>query len=96
MGKGSKQPENGVRLQSVYTWEEIKEHDSRTDKWIVVNQKVYDISNFMKRHPGGARVIGAYGGQDATVGQFINIKSCFCVCFKITSEKKKKTMVQRY
>ena len=67
MGKGSKKLENGVDLQNIYTWEDVKEHDKNNDKWIVLDGKIYNISNFMKRHPGGARVIGGYGGQDATV-----------------------------
>ena len=67
MGKGCKRQENGVHLQKMFTLEEIKEHDKKDDKWIVIHGKVYDISNFMKKHPGGARVIGSYGGQDATV-----------------------------
>lgn len=33
----------------------------------MVDRKVYDVSKFAKRHPGGSRVIGHYAGQDATV-----------------------------
>lgn len=66
MGKGSKKLENGVNLQNNYSWDDVKEHDKKNDKWLVIDGKVYNISNFMKKHPGGARVIGAYGGQDAT------------------------------
>ena len=75
MGKGSKKLENGIDLQNIYTWEDVKEHDQNNDKWIVLDGKIYNISNFMKKHPGGARVIGAYGGQDATVS-YILIHVC--------------------
>ncbi|NXF26295.1 FADS1 desaturase, partial [Rhodinocichla rosea] len=34
--------------------------------WLVVDRKVYDVSQFSKRHPGGSRVISHYAGQDAT------------------------------
>ena len=71
MGKGSKKLENGIDLQNIYTWEDVKEHDQNNDKWIVLDGKIYNISNFMKKHPGGARVIGAYGGQDATVSYIL-------------------------
>ncbi|XP_067902273.1 acyl-CoA (8-3)-desaturase-like isoform X2 [Heterodontus francisci] len=50
----------------VFTWEEVQKHCTRTDRWLVIHRKVYDISEFSKRHPGGARVIGHYAGQDAT------------------------------
>ncbi|NXS30124.1 FADS1 desaturase, partial [Pomatostomus ruficeps] len=34
--------------------------------WLVIDRKVYDVSKFSKRHPGGSRVISHYAGQDAT------------------------------
>ncbi|NWV57880.1 FADS1 desaturase, partial [Daphoenositta chrysoptera] len=34
--------------------------------WLVIDRKVYDVSEFSKRHPGGTRVISHYAGQDAT------------------------------
>ncbi|XP_078405189.1 acyl-CoA (8-3)-desaturase-like isoform X2 [Cetorhinus maximus] len=49
-----------------FTWEEVQKHCTRSDRWLVIHRKVYDISEFSKRHPGGARVIGHYAGQDAT------------------------------
>jgi cytochrome b involved in lipid metabolism len=69
MGKGGKKVENGSEQTSVksFTWEEIKTHNKRTDSWIVLDGKVYNVTNFMKKHPGGARVLSSYGGQDATV-----------------------------
>nr|AWC67986.1 fatty acid desaturase 6 [Sinonovacula constricta] len=67
MGKGGQKAENGVKSSTkVYTWDEIREHDNKDDKWIVIHGKVYNVSNWMKKHPGGGRVIGSYGGQDAT------------------------------
>ncbi|XP_072322468.1 acyl-CoA (8-3)-desaturase-like isoform X3 [Scyliorhinus torazame] len=49
-----------------FTWEEVQRHCTRSDRWLVIRRKVYNISDFSKRHPGGARVIGHYAGQDAT------------------------------
>ncbi|NXG78033.1 FADS1 desaturase, partial [Baryphthengus martii] len=34
--------------------------------WLVIDRKVYDVSKFSKRHPGGSRVLSHYAGQDAT------------------------------
>ncbi|NXI24933.1 FADS1 desaturase, partial [Sterrhoptilus dennistouni] len=34
--------------------------------WLVIDRKVYDVTQFSRRHPGGSRVIGHYAGQDAT------------------------------
>jgi fatty acid desaturase 2 (delta-6 desaturase) len=64
MGKGGDPvPENGVRSLS---WDEVRQHDKKNDKWIVIDGAVYDISNFARKHPGGERIIGHYAGQDAT------------------------------
>uniref|UniRef100_A0A8C9WJ82 Fatty acid desaturase 2 n=1 Tax=Scleropages formosus TaxID=113540 RepID=A0A8C9WJ82_SCLFO len=53
----------GSRL---YTWTEVQQHCQRSDQWLVIDRKVYDISEWVKRHPGGHRVIGHYAGEDAT------------------------------
>lgn len=50
-----------------FSWEEIQKHNLRTDKWLVIDRKVYNITKWSSRHPGGHRVIGHYAGEDATV-----------------------------
>uniref|UniRef100_A0A8C2JTD7 Fatty acid desaturase 2 n=1 Tax=Cyprinus carpio TaxID=7962 RepID=A0A8C2JTD7_CYPCA len=49
-----------------YTWEEVQKHTKSGDQWIVVERKVYNVSQWVKRHPGGMRIIGHYAGEDAT------------------------------
>ncbi|KAM3854418.1 acyl-CoA (8-3)-desaturase-like isoform 3-T3 [Vipera latastei] len=50
-----------------FSWDEIKTYSSQApERWLVIDRKVYDISQFHKRHPGGSRVISHYAGQDAT------------------------------
>ncbi|RXN10819.1 fatty acid desaturase 2 [Labeo rohita] len=51
---------------STYTWEEVQKHTKSGDQWIVVERKVYNVSQWVKRHPGGRRIIGHYAGEDAT------------------------------
>ena len=66
MGKGGDL--NGVnRNNETFSWEEVKRHTGKDDKWLVINGNIYDITNFSKRHPGGARIISHFAGQDATV-----------------------------
>jgi L-lactate dehydrogenase (cytochrome) len=36
------------------------------DCWIVIEGSVFDVSEFMKRHPGGRWIILAQAGKDAT------------------------------
>ena len=51
-------------VQRYYTWSQIKESGN---KWIVINDTVYDISKFYKKHPGGERLMLNHVGQDVTV-----------------------------
>merc|ERR1711924_325348 len=37
------------------------------DVWIIVNNKVIDVSEFVKTHPGGEAAIMAFAGKDASV-----------------------------
>ena len=66
MGKGERGADDA---DQVYTWDEVRKHDLSTDKWIVINDDVYDITEWAKRHPGGFRIISHYAGQDATVSE---------------------------
>jgi fatty acid desaturase 2 (delta-6 desaturase) len=49
-----------------FTWEEIRRHSTKTDRWFVIDNRVYDISKWLK-HPGGQMVLNHYAGQDASV-----------------------------
>lgn len=49
------------------TRKEVQSHNNKESKWIIIDNKVYDITSFSKRHPGGARVISHAAGEDATV-----------------------------
>ncbi|ORY92010.1 Oxidoreductase, molybdopterin-binding domain-containing protein, partial [Syncephalastrum racemosum] len=50
----------------VYSLAEVEKHTSDTDCWIIVNDKVYDCTPFLKDHPGGASSILITGGTDTT------------------------------
>jgi predicted heme/steroid binding protein len=47
-------------------------HTSRDDCWVAVRGRVFDVSQFLSRHPGGAGVLLGTAGQDGTdvFGQF--------------------------
>lgn len=44
--------------QTLLSHEEIKKHGSANDCWVILHSKVYDVTDFVKEHPGGA------GGMD--------------------------------
>ncbi|KAI0821419.1 glyoxylate dehydrogenase [Irpex lacteus] len=51
---------------NVLTGPQVAEHASRESCWIIVHGKVYDVTEFLDEHPGGARIILKYAGKDAT------------------------------
>eukprot|EP00467_Chlorarachnion_reptans_P022930 CAMPEP_0114527256 /NCGR_PEP_ID=MMETSP0109-20121206/23509_1 /TAXON_ID=29199 /ORGANISM="Chlorarachnion reptans, Strain CCCM449" /LENGTH=567 /DNA_ID=CAMNT_0001709189 /DNA_START=1 /DNA_END=1704 /DNA_ORIENTATION=+ len=46
--------------------EEVARHNREGDAWIVVDEKVYDVSDFLDAHPGGRLVILKEAGKDAS------------------------------
>jgi len=50
-----------------YTRDEVAKHDSRQDAWIIVEGKVYDITDYVDDHVGGLAILRNAGG-DATEG----------------------------
>ncbi|XP_053515223.1 fatty acid desaturase 2-like protein FADS2B [Artibeus jamaicensis] len=51
---------------NLYSWQEIQRHNQEADQWLVINRKVYDVTSWADRHPGGRRVLNHYAGEDAT------------------------------
>jgi cytochrome b involved in lipid metabolism len=49
-----------------FTWEEIRRHSTKKDRWFVIDNRVYDVTKWLK-HPGGQMVLNHYAGQDASV-----------------------------
>lgn len=50
-----------------YTLAQVAEHNSASDCWAAVDGKVYDLTGWVGRHPGGAQRILNLCGTDATV-----------------------------
>jgi cytochrome b involved in lipid metabolism len=53
--------------ETLYSWKEVEKHSSKTDCWVVINDYVYNLTNFKRTHPGGTKLIDHFAGQDATV-----------------------------
>lgn len=53
-------------MANTYTWDEVQQHTSHGDLWLVIDRKVYDVSRWMDEHPGGPEVLLQEAGRDAT------------------------------
>ena len=49
-----------------YTLEEVSEHNNEKSLWLVVDGKVYDVTSFLEKHPGGRNAFLKYAGKDVT------------------------------
>ncbi|KAJ6654123.1 hypothetical protein lerEdw1_007391 [Lerista edwardsae] len=60
-------PPSGPQL---FTWEDIwlrtKTEAPRRELWLVIDRKVYDVRGFLKRHPGGSRILNSHVGENVT------------------------------
>ncbi len=45
---------------------DISKHSNKTDCWVVINNKVYDVTKYLDEHPGGSDIILDCAGKDAT------------------------------
>jgi len=48
------------------TKEELSNHNKAGDVWIAIDNNVYNVSDYVDKHPGGAESIMRYAGKDAT------------------------------
>lgn len=58
-----------------YTIEEVATHNNEKSLWVIMNRKVYDLTAFSKRHPGGSAVLLQMAGKDATAAAAASHKS---------------------
>jgi len=45
---------------------EISKHNNANDCWMLINNKVYEITSYFGKHPGGSRTMASTCGTDAT------------------------------
>lgn len=49
-----------------YTMDQVKANNSSSKCWSVIDSKVYDLTNWISSHPGGAAAISSLCGTDGT------------------------------
>jgi len=57
---------SGPKVMKSFTAAEVAKHKTADDCWVVLENKVYNVTDFLDDHPGGKGAILLYGGKDAT------------------------------
>ncbi|CAG9833579.1 unnamed protein product [Diabrotica balteata] len=57
---------SGLPGERVITLEEVSRHDTDKDCWVVIYDRVYDITEFLDEHPGGSELLLEYAGREAS------------------------------
>jgi len=68
-------PKTTVSAESL-TSTEIAKHSSKEDCYLIIDAKVYDVSTYIGKHPGGSKSITSRCGEEVT-GIFASIHSNF-------------------
>ncbi|TYK10744.1 cytochrome B5-like protein [Cucumis melo var. makuwa] len=50
-----------------YSKDEVSVHNKRTDCWVIIKNKVYDVTSYVEEHPGGDAIL-THAGDDSTEG----------------------------
>ncbi|KAF7128345.1 hypothetical protein CNMCM5793_003075 [Aspergillus hiratsukae] len=53
-------------MGKVFDAAEVAKHNTPDSCWVILYGKVYDVTNFLSEHPGGAKIILKLAGKDAT------------------------------
>ena len=50
-------------MTKTITLAQVSQHKTRSDLWLVVENKVYNVSKFLDEHPGGEEVLIEQAGN---------------------------------
>merc|ERR1719160_831183 len=49
-----------------FTKEDVAKHNTKSSCWVILHDRVLDVTDFLKDHPGGELAILTFAGKDAT------------------------------
>ncbi|KAF7523543.1 hypothetical protein PCG10_006521 [Penicillium crustosum] len=55
-----------MAAEKVFSVDDVASHKDRTDLWVIIHGKVYDLTKYVRDHPGGADVLYDVAGADAS------------------------------
>merc|ERR1712154_371887 len=69
----------------MYTMEQVRQHNTREDCWMVLNGHVFDVTKYVPFHPGGDDILKGKGRDAtvlfATIHRWVNIDALIKNCW---------------
>lgn len=59
-------PQPQRQAKRLWTREEVAKHNTKDDCFTIIHQKVYDVTHYMDKHPGGYDLMFRNAGKDST------------------------------
>ena len=53
-------------MSKTYSPTDVQKHNKDGDMLIIVDDTVYDVSEFVNEHPGGSKILKRVAGKDAS------------------------------
>ena len=81
-------------MSKSFTPADVSSHNS-PDKglYIIIDSNVYDVTNFVDEHPGGAKILKRVAGKDASKQFWKVCHTFFLVCFGLVAVGVVRTVV---
>lgn len=64
MGSQNDYPVISASETHLIPWKEIRQHTTRNSCWIVLKGEVYDVTRYLREHPGGSSIILENSGKE--------------------------------
>jgi cytochrome b involved in lipid metabolism len=59
-------PDTFIEMSKRFSTADVASHKTASDLWIIVDEDVYDLTNFQEEHPGGKKILQRVAGKDAS------------------------------
>lgn len=66
IGGDETRDEDATNSAQAYTMTQVAAHDDASSCWTVINGKVYDLTDWITKHPGGQQAITQLCGADGS------------------------------
>lgn len=55
-----------LKIENLYTLKEVEKHSSQESCWTIIRKEIYDLTQWVSKHPGGEKAILNICGKDGT------------------------------